>query len=216
MITSFDILQELFKEIDAKLDLRVKIYMIGGAALMFSKLKSFTKDIDIIVKTKSEYDVFIKSIKKIGFKDIAITGGAYMLNLSTAQERGDSRIDLFLEKVCGKMHLSNDMVLRAKDIFKGSKLEVFVCANEDVFLFKTITLREGDIQDCEELIKRGLDWKVISKEMDYQVSAGEQKWITHINERLLDLESRGFVIPILLEVEKQTEKYYESLENLKK
>jgi len=216
MITSFEALNNLFAEIDSKLTGKVNIYTIGGAALLFSKLKSFTKDIDLIVKSKGEYDFFISALVELGFKDTAVTEGAYMLNISSTKERGDARIDLFLDKVCGKMHLSDNMASRAKAIFTGKNLGVHICANEDVFLFKTITLREGDSQDCEELIKRGLDWKVVFEEMQAQIKQGDQKWITHIGERLEELEDKGFSIPILKEVQKETIKYYELLDEATK
>jgi hypothetical protein len=205
MITSFDSIKNLFNEIDSVLKTNTNIYVIGGAALMFSKLKGFTKDIDLIAKTKSDYDSFMGAIKELGFKDTVLTVGAYMLNISTTQGRGEARIDLFLERVCGKMHLSDNMVERSSSIFKGNKLGIFVCSKEDIFLFKSITMRDGDVQDCGELIKSGLNWKIISNEMDYQLKFGEQIWLTHINERFIELEKKGFNIPIIKEVEKRAE-----------
>ena len=51
------------------------------------------------------------------------------------------------------------MVERAREYLILDKLAVYLCSNEDVFLFKTMTERSGDIEDCISLAKRGINGK---------------------------------------------------------
>jgi len=213
MISSEQQIKNLFAELDSFLASPAKIYLIGGAALMLSRLKSFTKDLDIIVKTQEEYRVFEQAVRKAGFKETALTFGIEKLTVQLAVERADIRLDLFLDKVCGKMGLSHSMISRARPVFSGKNLAVLSCANEDIFVFKTITVREGDKDDCKELIKYGLDWKIIIQEIRLQVKEGNPLWISWINERLQELADEGFNIPILEETTKESMKYLEDYHN---
>ena len=212
MIQSIKEINSLFEEIDLKLSGKVTVFVIGGGALMFHKLKSLTKDIDLIVNTKKEYEILCLALKKLGFKETTLTKGGHRLDASAVLEKGDARIDLFLEKVCGKMVFSEKMVKRSKQIFNGKKLDLFSSSIEDIFVFKSITDREGDKFDCEEIIKQKPNWKIILEEIKEQSAKGEDVWITYINERLIEFEEKGYKIPILKETEELTKKFYEKLE----
>lgn len=212
MIQSIKKMNELFEEIDSHLNSKVSVFVIGGGSLMFHKLKSSTKDIDLIVKKKKEYEELYSTLKEMGFKESALTEGGQRLNVSSVLERKDFRIDLFLEKVVGKMNYSEKMVERSEQIFKGKNLQLFAASIEDIFVFKSITDRVGDKTDCEEIIKQAPDWKTILKEIKSQSKKGENVWITYINERLLEFEEKGYKIPILKETEKLTMQFYVNLE----
>jgi len=212
MIASIKKMNELFVEIDSKLSTKVSVFVIGGGALMFHKLKSTTKDIDLIVRTKKEYEELYSTLKKIGFKESALTEGGQRLSVSSVLERRDFRIDLFLEKVVGKMNYSDKMVQRSESVFEGKKLKMFSASIEDIFVFKSITDRVGDKTDSEEIIKQKPNWKIILEEIKSQAKKGEDVWITYINERLLEFEEKGYMIPILKETEKLSEEFYKKLE----
>jgi len=213
MIQSIKNMEELFTEIDTKLESKISVFVIGGGALMFHKLKSATKDIDLIVRTKKDYGEIYSTLKKIGFKETALTEGGHRLTVSAVLERKDARIDLFLEKVCGKMIYSKEMVQRSESVFEGNKLKMFSASIEDIFVFKSITEREGDKTDCEEIIKQKPNWKTILEEIKEQSKKGEDVWITYINERLIEFEEKGYKIPILKETENLAEEFYKKLEN---
>ncbi len=208
MITAKDQLQALFEEINLHLNEKALAFIFGGATMLLTGLKPSTKDIDIATKNKIDFQSLKGACKKIGFKETTLTKGLESLNVSVMLERDHARIDLFSEKICDKLELSNSMIGRAKEIFKGKQLIVYACANEDIFVFKTITDREGDLQDCQELIKFGLNWKTIQNEITMQIKKGQPIWITHINERLLLLEEKGFNIPILEKINEEAIKYY--------
>ena len=96
---------------------------------------------------------------------------------------------------------------------KFHHLEILVCSKEDVFLFKTLTEREGDIQDCIALAQHGLNWDAILEEILAQIkTTGKNIWITYVGERFDILEERGVVIPIMKKVNALRDTYFESLE----
>ena len=205
-------MNELFEEIASELNSKVSVFVIGGGALMFHKLKSSTKDIDLIVRTKNEYNSLYSTLKKIGFKETALTEGGHRLTVSSVLERKDFRVDLFLEKVVGKMNYSKKMVQRSEQIFEEKNLKLFAASIEDIFVFKSITDREGDKTDCEEIIKQKPNWKTILEEIKSQAEKGEDVWITYINERLIEFEEKGYKIPIIKETEKLAGEFYKKLE----
>jgi hypothetical protein len=215
VIQSINDLNNIFKEIDSKLKAETTAYLIGGGALMFYGLKNLTKDIDLVVKSKKDYDSIYSAIRSLGYKETALTDGIQRLNISTAMQRDDFKIDLFLDKICGKMEFSEKMALRAKLIFQGQNIFVSSASMEDVFVFKTITDRLGDKTDCEAVLNKEPDWNIILDEILSQSKKGEAVWVTYINERLIDFEERGFKIPIIKQTEKETEKFYEALEKKK-
>jgi hypothetical protein len=212
MIQSIKKMNELFEEIDSNLSTKISVFVIGGVALMFHKLKSSTKDIDLVVNKKKEYDEMYLILKKLNFKENILTKGGHRLNISSVLQKDDFRIDLFLEKICGKMVYSKNMVTRSELIFEGENLKVFISSIEDIFVFKSITERDGDKSDSEEIIKQNPSWKIILEEIKDQAKKGEDVWVTYINERLIEFEEKGYKIPILKETEKLTNKFYENLE----
>lgn len=102
------------------------------------------------------------------------------------------------------------MAKRAREYLILERLAVYLYSNEDVFLFKTMTERSGDIEDCISLAKRGVEWEIILDELKNQILlSGQNIWITWAGERLGILADEGLYIPILGEVERFSEEYYE-------
>ncbi|MBU1111704.1 MAG: DUF6036 family nucleotidyltransferase [archaeon] len=211
MISEFKKIEKFFKEFDKALSHKVNVYAIGGTVLLYHGLKPATKDIDLVVETKEEFLEVQKALSKIGFV-IKIPGQEYEhMNLNQILQRDDFRIDLFEKKVCDKFLLSKNMTKRAKLVISFGNVKVALCANEDVFLFKTMTEREGDLTDCISLAKTGIDWKIILEELKYQIQKSNQNvWITWVGERLDILEERGLVIPIMKEVDHLRKAYFDS------
>ena len=214
MISKFDELSRLFDEIDDHLTEDVHFYVIGGAMLMYHGLKDATKDIDIIVDHETEFDQVQKTLKKLKFTTRVPTNEYKKVDLSQIFVRDDFRIDLFHKVVCKGFELSAAMKKRATRIAKLKHLAVWLCSNEDVLLFKTFTEREGDISDCLSLARqKSLDWGAILEEIEHQIqTSGNKVWITWIGERLDILEERGLQIPIMKEVNKLREAYFDDLE----
>ena len=213
MISDFEQLEILFREIDQQLTSDVPVYIIGGVVLLVQGFKPATKDIDIILPNKETYAAFVNALKSVDFKKREPTEIYKKMEIDVILERDDFRIDIFLQAVCKKLTLSKGMKNRATNILKLKYLNLFLCSNEDILIFKSITEREGYLEDCITLAKRGINWDVILKEIQSQIhQSGEDVWITWFGERLDILEDKGIIIPIMDEVNKLRDNYFEKLE----
>ncbi len=214
MITSFKDIDGLFTELNGSVRSRADIYIIGGAALLKRGMKPATKDIDLVVSARKEFLDIQRAMEDMGFVPQVSGKGYSHMNLSQIYQRKDFRIDLFEKKVCGKFSLSEGMIRRAERIISLSKVTVYVCSNEDIFLFKTMTEREGDLADCISIASmQSPDWEVILKEVQSQIrQSGQDVWITWVGERLDILMDRGVDIPIISKIDKLRAKYLDGYE----
>lgn len=105
------------------------------------------------------------------------------------------------------------MERRSEEVLKCNKLSVFFCSNEDIFLFKTMTERDGDLEDCISIATtQSPDWNIILEELKNQIKAsGNNIWITWVGERLDILVDRKLDIPIIKDIHKLVEEYYNSI-----
>ncbi|OIO62453.1 hypothetical protein COY26_02840 [Candidatus Woesearchaeota archaeon CG_4_10_14_0_2_um_filter_33_10] len=213
MISEFKQIEKLFKEIDASLRKKVKIFVIGGAVLLQQGLKPATKDIDLVIETKEEFMILKNALNSINFT-VKIPNIEYKnMNLNQIFIRDDFRIDLFQKEICGRFSISNGMMERAITFIDLEKIKLNFCSNEDIFLFKTMTEREGDLEDCISLAKRGIKWEIILNELKNQIKKSRQDvWITWVGERLDILEEKGVNIPIMKEINQLRERYFKEYE----
>ena len=213
MISTFKVIEEVFVEINRVIGRKVEVYMIGGAVLLYQGLKNATKDIDLVFKNKQDFIEFQKALIKIGFGKEKVGELYKNLDLSYVLTRGDFRIDLFLSRVCSKFCLSEEMIKRAKRVVSLDKITLFNCSNSDIFLFKTMTERPGDLEDCMALARENINWQDIKEELMSQIkSSGKDIWITWVGERMDLLEDRGLNIPIRKDIDKLIVEYFESIE----
>lgn len=213
MISDLSQIILFFEELSNHVNKSVHFYVIGGAMLMHKGLKRATKDIDVIVDDKDEYIEASAALKHMGFSPNPLTNEYCKLALNSILQKMDFRIDLFHRVVCKGFSLSKNMKKRAERIFEKGLLSVSVCSGEDVFLFKSFTEREGDIDDCIALARAGLDWDAILTEVKNQIRhSGKEIWITWIAERLDILEERGIAIPIMKSIDVLRKDYLHKLE----
>jgi hypothetical protein len=212
MISDFKQIKGIFEETDQQLISNIKIYIIGGAVLFYQGLKPATKDIDMILPNKESYNTILKTFISLGFKRREPTETYKEMEVDVILEKGDFRFDLFLQKVFRKISLTDEMKNRAVQILTMKHLNVFLCSNEDVFIFKSMTEREGYLGDCITLAKRGINWNIILKEIRSQIKhSGEDVWITWVGERLDLMVKRGLNIPIMDQIDKLRNTYFEEL-----
>jgi len=213
MIDDFKQIEGLFREIDKVILSKVRIYVIGGSVLLEQGLKVTTKDIDVVVETRDEFLEIQDSFGKKGFKP-QIPGKEYSrMNLSQIFQIGDFRVDLFEKEVCGRFSLSRGMMGRARKVMSLEHIDVYLCSNEDVFLFKTMTDRDGDLTDCESIVSAAVDWDIIIDELKSQINKSKRDvWITWVGERLDTLEERGMVIPIMDEINELRNRFFDDFE----
>ena len=215
MITTFKEIEQLFTEINNSISKKTNVYLIGGAALLKRSMKAATKDIDLVVATKNEFFELQNALKNLKFTTQIPSKEYLHLSLNQIFQREDFRIDLFEKKVCGKFSLSKTMIKRAEKAIELTYLTVFICSSEDIFLFKTMTEREGDITDCISIAAtQNPDWKVILEELQRQIKQSKQDvWITWVGERLDLLIERGVDIPIMDEFDALRKDYFDKYEH---
>lgn len=182
---------------------------------MYAGLKYFTKDIDLVVRTEQEYNTCVEAMKRMGFRSICPGAGYSRMNLSDMLEREDGyRIDIFNDRVCGKLRLSEGMVSRSKERVRHEGVILSSCSMEDILIFKSITEREGDLQDCKAIITGTMvDWMIFLKELEEQISTGEDVWITWVADRLWILrEEARLSIPVLDKIIEMADDYLDRWE----
>jgi hypothetical protein len=213
MITEFKDYEELFEKLSEKSQIPINLNIIGGAALLFRKLKPATKDIDVVVQTKEEFEQVSQVLYSEGFVDFSPKVEGYEnFAIGKMFKKENMQFDLFCKKVCGKFVYSTEMMKRSELILTINKLHIYLCANEDIFVFKSMTGREGDLSDCIALAKNGLNWDSIYAEILHQIDlSGQDVWITWINERCIELEERGVYIPFAKKLDKLAEEFLDKI-----
>lgn len=186
----------LLKELGNKLKEKITIFMIGGGNLSIKNIKSVTRDIDLIVLTKKEYENLKETLISLGYdcheesfsKDFYKTPIIVFL-------KDDKRIDVFVRNVSSQLELTNEMQKRSQEYDKFGNLKIMLVSNEDIFLFKSITDREKDVDDCYSLITTGLDWGIIKRELYLQ--EGKALWRFWLYEQLARIKNKyGITTPI--------------------
>jgi len=182
-----DELKQWLSKVSQHLTRPISVYMIGGGALCFRELKRQTKDIDIIIKSKTDFNVLNKAILDAGYSLETDLKDEFYLTALAVYLKEDSRIDVFLKHVGKMLILTPSMIKRAEHFREYGKLKVNLVSNEDIFLFKAMTTRKGDIYDCEALIRQGIIYDTVYNEVVEQ-STVENKWFFWLYEKLCQIE----------------------------
>jgi len=213
MITEFEQIRSMFIDISKSIKEDVNVYLIGGGALMYHKSKDLTKDIDIVVRTDKEYDAVRNAFANLGFASDIPEGAYGRLSIPGILTHGDFRVDLFCREVCGKFSLSEGMVKRARTIERFGTVALHACSVEDILLFKCMTERQGDLNDCVRInLGHVIDWDIVLNEAQEQSRTGQDVWITWITVRLEDLEDAGIRVPIMKDMRDLSDRYIEKWE----
>lgn len=210
-LSSKDDLEGALREVGNALTGAVRAYLIGGCAMILYNAKLSTKDIDLVVLSSDDAESMIQALLKTGFR-ITVPREEVCLRLGTAvmmENQSGMRLDIFVQTVCRKVKVTSTMAARSKLHSKHGKLEIALISPEDIFLFKSVTEREGDLDDMARLAERGLNWQTILEECALQ--SGEVILEGYLAVRLQELEEqKGIVSPIRSELEEMTERKLES------
>jgi len=156
----------VLRDLGVRLDRAIHAYLFGGANLLLRGLKKATKDFDIVLETKEDFSRLEDALVGMGFEPLAkerFTPTDEKLNPSGIYVSKDlPRFDLFTGVICNALFLTGEMKARAKPMAFG-KLALHLLSLEDVFLLKSITEREGDLEDMATIVRLGgdLDWGYI-------------------------------------------------------
>ncbi|MBS3074203.1 nucleotidyltransferase [Candidatus Pacearchaeota archaeon] len=205
-----DELEDLLVNVGSKIEKPVSIYLIGGCALSFKGLKAATKDIDIIITSQSDFDIFDKAMSKGGFKNMNDRESEFYLTALAVYVKEESRIDVFLKQAGKMLFITPTIIKRARKFKDFGKLAVFFVSNEDIFLFKAMVSpkRQADIYDCDRLMKEGLNYSVIYDEIAGQ-SSHSKKWFFWLYENLCHIENfNGIKTPLKSKVFSLVKKYW--------
>src|SRR3989338_83675 len=164
------------------------LHKIGGCALSFKGLKPSTKDIDIIVTSKPDFNVINKAMLKSGFKSMTERESEFYATALAVYMKEESRIDVFLKQVGKMLVLTESMMKRSEKYKSYDKLAVYLVSNEDIFLFKAMTSREGDIADCDRIMRERIDYDVIYNEIVEQSKEEGKRWFFWVYENSCKLE----------------------------
>jgi DNA-binding transcriptional regulator YhcF (GntR family) len=163
---------QLFKDIGKRMEQPVEIYLFGGENMRLKGLKNLTKDCDIVVRNRITFRLVKDLLIKMGYQQLGrehFSEDDKRINPSAIMVHPHrSRVDLFTEQIANKLYLSEGMVKRS-DIQEFNKLKLGIMSNEDIFLLKSVTEREGDIVDMARLAQSaGFNWDVVFNELIYQ------------------------------------------------
>lgn len=190
-------LERLLESVGAKIGQPLKIYMIGGCALSFKGLKETTKDIDIIVTSKADFNMFDKAMIENGFQSMNERESDFYLTALAVYKKEESRIDVFLEQVGKMLFFTKSMIKRADKYKNYGNLEVYLVSNEDIFLFKMMTSREGDVYDCDRIMKGNINYTYVYDEIVEQSKEEGKRWFFWVYENLCKLEEHNSIrVPI--------------------
>lgn len=169
-------IREAFAKIGAKAGKPLSVYLIGGCSMPLRGIKESTKDVDMVFRTKKDFDCFCEAAGWAQFLRVADVEGEYagLVANRILRNRDGLTLDLFVARVLGKLALSKAMVGRAELHGEYGKLKIFLLGREDIFLFKALASesRKRDLSDMSALYP-GLDWDTILGELESQELSSE-------------------------------------------
>lgn len=202
---------DIFREISDKLDEEFTIYLFGGENMRMKSLKDRTKDCDVVVKNKNDFDNLAQILFKMGyFRTIKTEYSDEDIRINPDdifKHENKSRVDLFTFKIMQELKLTSTMEKRA-DIKNYGKLKVGLLRNEDVFLLKAVASREGDIQDMRALVEGNtntppelqhdsFDWDLVWNEILMQEHQNHTQDFTNRIFECISIfsEQTGIIVP---------------------
>lgn len=185
------------KEVGAALPIRVDAWDIGGAPMVFRGLKAGTKDIDLVVDTNEARDAIGEALKKMGYQSMWDMPEHRGMEGVFLRKQGHVGVDVFVRQIMRKFCLSEGMKVRADPLRQFGNLVVSDCANEDIFLLKSLTHRPDDDNDVLVLAGTGLNATWMREELALQKRLSDEVWSEVVYRELGEIEQRtGVAIAI--------------------
>jgi hypothetical protein len=210
----------LFERIDRSMAKAAEIIIIGGGAMALRGEKMATKDVDIVIPEREHHHRFIRAIEKCGFVKPRSLARPYRNMGALVFKHPDGYwLDVFSDRICDKFLVHPEMIGRMETHKQMSNLTVRLMSREDIFLAKSFTEREGDLDDMYVLFTKGLDERVILEEAEFQsrhAKAG-QIWESFLKVKLDELEDRyDITVPFKRRVERMAIKRMEKAVKIRK
>lgn len=192
-----DSLQRGLEELGDHLEEPVDVYLLGGGNLILRGLKDATKDVDIVVEDDQTFFAIAEPLRELGYEERGDLADAYdQLDPSVVLEKeGFPRWDVFVETVAGQLRLTDAMIDRSDRTIEYGNLTVNLLSLTDIFVFKSITEREGDLEDVALLARQAdLDWDAILAEIETQEEVTGQLFSFAVLDTIELLEERYDVV----------------------
>ena len=182
-------------QIDKLMKRKITVYLIGGSAMSFYGIKDSTKDIDALFENQYDCAEFFNAITKLGYETSEQYFPPVIQMEATFFVYKDDEIwiDLFVKNVMNKFELTHSIKNRSvKTDLPTKKLNVNCLDKNDIFLFKSITPRERDEDDCILLLSKSeIDFKIIREEINTQ-SIKHKELKNDFNNKMKKLEEKGY------------------------
>jgi len=138
-----DALYDFIESIDPYCEQQLSFYALGGTALTILGLKQSTLDIDINVKTKSEYDYITKIFKSLGF-----------LKLSPIrwQTQEGFAFDIFFGQQILGTHLLEDALQLSKKQKEFTAITIYTLNIYDIIISKIVRSDIRDLNDIKTIL----------------------------------------------------------------
>lgn len=191
---------------------RIPAYLVGGGAMAFRGEKDATKDVDLILAAPEQAEELGYALQGLGF-EINIQPPIECERSSDARiltvPRG-MRVDIFVGTVCGKLVFSEGMRSRSEFYADLGNLSLFVCSREDIFLLKSVTERNRDLDDMVVLYRKGIDKSTLLTECQFQSKHDDlisgRVWETFLLQKIEEMEERyGVSVPWKRELRREAE-----------
>ena len=210
---------EFFERLGAMLEREVRVFLFGGACMVLRGLKDGTKDIDLAVSTKEEYELLVKALKKMGYKSYGVVEVRRRLRsdepVGVFEKEGFPSIDLYTYRIAGRLVLSEAMMRRA-EVKRYGNLVLYLASNEDIILLKSVSDRLRDLLDIEIMIKKlrtSLKWSTILNELEMQKRLTRRHFCFPLLQTVEALEEKMKVkIPIKRKLEYLVEEHMSEVE----
>ena len=129
-----DAIRRQFSELADLLETDLTVYLIGGGALTLDDLKNATKDIDLIVRERSELQRLWRVLTAAGYEPEEELAEEYdELGATFVLQNDLRRFDVFHEQVAGVIRLTQSMVDRSRHLFDEDNLTIRHCLVEHCF-----------------------------------------------------------------------------------
>jgi hypothetical protein len=158
--------------------------------------KAATKDVDLILESNEDAREMRSASTALGFEvnvrhpeECRQLGDAEIL---TATE--GMRVDIFVERVCNKLHLSEGMRRRSEIYGEMGCISLYICSREDIFLLKSVTERDRDLDDMLVLYRKGIDKEILLDECQqqdqYDAGVGGRIWEAFLITKIEEMEEK--------------------------
>lgn len=188
------------EELGETLQTDVDVYLLGGGNLILRGLKDSTKDIDVVVEHKQLLFELVETLQQQGYEERQDLEAVYeQLDPSIVLEKqGFPRWDIFVETVAGNLQLTEPMRTRTDETRRFDHLTLHLLTVTDIFLFKAITDREGDLEDAALLARQGaIDWDEVFAELQRQEALTDRYFSFSVLDTLDLLKDRyDIAVPI--------------------